>query len=360
MVKRTYPDDDRIGYLRRKLAPLGLQDGLQSWMSVRDQCRLAWWWLNKGAWNGTQLVAQRFFDSYARPLVPHNLPHSTGEDPNGMYLASDGSRTGYDAQGIYGFWWWFNNRPCLDPTLRGGRIEHFFEGLPNDAYAAYGYGNNYVIVMPRLDMVAAFSPYSAAAHDWTLLVTAVTDADPTAPAVPGAPRTQVTSAGAVRLRWDAVEDADGSVDAYWVYRGGAFLAEVSDGATEFLDTATEDDTTYVYRLQAFNASGFADSLGPSAEVYVPSGQTSCRHAARGGDGLDTRMGRGAIEIAGTVLRPRAEAAIRTIRIVNCLGAVVRELRGPCMQPVELERLPAGVYGIMVQTAVGSERYRFVR
>ena len=354
VVQGTYPDENRVSYLRNKLAPIGLQDGLSSWMSVRDQCRLAWWWLNKGSWDGAALVASRFFDSYARPLVPRDLPHSTGEDSHGAYLSSEGSSTGYEAQGIYGFWWWFNNRPCLDTTLRGGRIEHFFEGLPNDAFAAHGYGNNYVIAMPRLNMVAAFNPYSGGGEGWSLLMEAVHDVDRTPPAVPGVPTAEAVSGGVVGLQWDAVGDPDGVVDAYWVYRDGAFLAEVSGDATGFVDETAETGSTHTYRLQSFNASGFADSLGPPTSVFVSPVQT-----VKGRGHVAARPGMAITTVKGEHLVVDG-AGVQDIFLLDCRGRVVWKHSGEGKGLLSLGGLPSGVYHVLVRTSQGLRTFRFLR
>jgi len=268
-IQRTYPEKNWRSYLSDNLSLLKLADGLSSWMSVRDQCRIAWWCCNKGEWNGKQILASHFFDTYTRPLVPQGLPHSTGEDPHGTYLSQNGVTRGYDAQGVYGYWWWFNNRECIDTTIRSGRIEYLFKGLPNDAYATFGYGNNYVIVMPRLRMVVACNPYSGGPDDWSLLIDAVDDADQTPPDIPSAPHGNVVPSGEIHLVWNAVEDYDGTVDAYWVYRDGAFLAEIDATQSRYVDQNIRGGQHYTYEIQAFNASGFASRLSGATEFFVP-------------------------------------------------------------------------------------------
>ncbi len=69
------------------------------------------------------------------------------------------------------------------------------------------------------------------------------------------------------LQWPAVTDPDGVVDAYYVYRDGAFLAEVT--GTSHIDTTTVPGAHHAYQIQAFNRSGFASLVGPAAGMDVP-------------------------------------------------------------------------------------------
>ncbi len=70
-------------------APLGLEDGLQFdpkrrrlLTSVRDFGRVAWFWLNKGNWNGRPVLPRKFFDDYQRPHVSAGLPVSREAETN--------------------------------------------------------------------------------------------------------------------------------------------------------------------------------------------------------------------------------------------------------------------------------------
>ena len=66
-------DPNRFGSLQ-------FQDGLsfnkkvRVIASARDFARLGWFWLNRGNWDGRQLLAPHFFDDYVKPHVPKNLP----------------------------------------------------------------------------------------------------------------------------------------------------------------------------------------------------------------------------------------------------------------------------------------------
>ena len=100
-------------------APLQLEDGLQFdpkrrrlLTSVRDFARVAWFWLNKGNWNGRQVLPRKFFDDYQRPHVPAGLPVSREAETNdylGIGTYGGGSSHFNDGgPGLYGFNWWFN------------------------------------------------------------------------------------------------------------------------------------------------------------------------------------------------------------------------------------------------------------
>ena len=60
----------------RRFGALGLQDGFtfnkkrRMNASVRDFARVAWFWLNRGNWNGTQVLPRAYFDDNMRPQVP--------------------------------------------------------------------------------------------------------------------------------------------------------------------------------------------------------------------------------------------------------------------------------------------------
>ncbi len=50
--------------------------------SVRDFARIAWFWLNRGNWNGTQILPRAYFDENMRPQVPKDLPVSVPAKTN--------------------------------------------------------------------------------------------------------------------------------------------------------------------------------------------------------------------------------------------------------------------------------------
>lgn len=79
--------------------------------------RMGWFWLNRGYWNGTQLLPKSFFDNYVRAEVPYrdaSCPRSATPDSSGTtdYLNvgtyGGGVNNDYYVHGPYGFNWWFD------------------------------------------------------------------------------------------------------------------------------------------------------------------------------------------------------------------------------------------------------------
>jgi CubicO group peptidase (beta-lactamase class C family) len=148
-----------------RLAPLQFEDGslfgsrngLGLYTSVRDFARIGWLWLNKGHWNGSQLLPRSYFDAYMKPLVPPDLPRTSPastDDYLGIGTYGGGSDQFREGPGIYGFNWWFNEEV-------GGSGNMIWPDAPADAFAADG-GTEVVMVIPSLNMVVA------AVGDWGL------------------------------------------------------------------------------------------------------------------------------------------------------------------------------------------------
>ena len=98
--------------------------------NVDALARIGYLYLHKGNWNGQQLLPESFVTS-ATTAVPGvvGLPvENAGEDPN--------------APNHYGLLWWTN----ADGSLAN---------VPQDAYWAWGLGENLIVVIPSLDIVAS-------------------------------------------------------------------------------------------------------------------------------------------------------------------------------------------------------------
>ena len=120
---------EEIAGAAERLGGLGLEDGLsfrkdsrRMSASVRDFARIAWFWLNRGNWNGRQLLPRETFDELMRPQVPKDVPQTKQADTNdylgiGSYGGGSDHFTKYGA-GIYGFNWWFNDYGRLHPKSR--------------------------------------------------------------------------------------------------------------------------------------------------------------------------------------------------------------------------------------------------
>jgi CubicO group peptidase (beta-lactamase class C family) len=147
-----------------RLAPLQLEDGslfgsrggLGIYTSVRDFARVGWLWLNKGNWNGSQLLPHSYFDAYMRPLVPPDLPRTSSasaDDYLGIGTYGGGSNQLEEGPGIYGFNWWFNEEA-------GGSGNLTWPDAPADAFQAAGGEETHIItIIPSLKMVVAAIGY---------------------------------------------------------------------------------------------------------------------------------------------------------------------------------------------------------
>jgi len=143
-----------------RLAPLQLEDGsifgsrggLGVFTSVRDYARIGWLWLNKGNWNGIQVLPQSYFDNYMTPWVPGDLPRTAPAGTNdylgvGSY-GGDSDQIGV-GPGIYGFNWWFNAQFGTSGSVT-------WPDGPADAFQANGHwGIEVVTVIPSQNMVVA-------------------------------------------------------------------------------------------------------------------------------------------------------------------------------------------------------------
>jgi hypothetical protein len=142
----------------RRFGFLDLEDGLhfrprnrRLYASVRDFARIAWFWLNKGLWNGVQILPARYFEEYQQPQVPVELRHTASADTNdylniGTYGGGSDHFTEFGA-GIYGFNWWFN---------RGGRLHPdrpTWPGASPDTVMSIGAGGNCSVLIPALNAI---------------------------------------------------------------------------------------------------------------------------------------------------------------------------------------------------------------
>jgi CubicO group peptidase (beta-lactamase class C family) len=135
--------------------------------SPRDFARLGWLWLNKGNWNGKQLLPRRFFDEYAKADVPLNTPKTQArvkppfDDYLGVGSYGGGGNQG-DGQGIYGFNWWYNR--CLPVPPRSAPLLAWPSAPPETFMALGRGGKDGMIVLPSLGLVVA--AYNDASPTW--------------------------------------------------------------------------------------------------------------------------------------------------------------------------------------------------
>ncbi len=121
--------------------------------SVRDFARIGLFWLNRGNWNGKQLLPQRYFDKYMKPHVPRNIPHTQqGPKTHRDYLDVGTFGGGSDhfvevGAGIYGFNWWFNGTGRLHPHALT-----WPDATPQTVMAV-GAGGNVLVMVPEYGLM---------------------------------------------------------------------------------------------------------------------------------------------------------------------------------------------------------------
>ena len=142
----------------KRFGALQLEDGFtfrrknrRMTASVRDFARIAWFWLNRGNWNGRQLLPQTYFNDNMRPQVPKNLALSSDAPTNDyLKIGSYGGESNHFSTagpGIYGFNWWFNSTGANHPrTLT-------WPDAPPDTVMSLGHRGNCSAVIPSLNLV---------------------------------------------------------------------------------------------------------------------------------------------------------------------------------------------------------------
>ena len=100
-------------------------------ISARQMARLGLLFLNNGKWEGRQLISSAWVRAATQSQVPTTI---------GLWLDSAA-----DGRGVYGFNWWTNG-------IRAGGSRKW-SGAPPDTYAASGYNNNDMFVIPAWNMV---------------------------------------------------------------------------------------------------------------------------------------------------------------------------------------------------------------
>jgi len=140
--------DSRLGFL-------GLQDtyridnltqfGRIKEMSVRDFARIGLFWLEKGAWDGVQVLPESYFSDWVKCQVPADLPRTAADGPESWNYGSHGGSDDQDRplQGHYGMNFYVNTNG-------------WWPGLPPGVFQANGHdGRQVVTVIPGLRIVAA-------------------------------------------------------------------------------------------------------------------------------------------------------------------------------------------------------------
>lgn len=108
-----------------KLGVFGYMTSYQ--MTPHDMARMGWLWLNKGNWNGTQIIPESWIEK-ATKVSDEILENEPSE------------------RHVYGLGFWCNDQAQVWPDL------------PLDSFAASGAGNQHIWVCPSLDLVVVQSP----------------------------------------------------------------------------------------------------------------------------------------------------------------------------------------------------------
>lgn len=125
-------------------------------VSPRDFARFGWLMLNRGRWNGRQVLPDSDVLMATRSPLPNRIPRTSGEEaPMLPEQRSLGSRKIPDNQtdhfGSYSWAWWLNG------VDRDGA--RFWPDAPLDTYAALGHENGQrgMAVIPSLDLVLSWN-----------------------------------------------------------------------------------------------------------------------------------------------------------------------------------------------------------
>ncbi|MHC4227161.1 MAG: serine hydrolase domain-containing protein [Planctomycetota bacterium] len=100
-------------------------------ISARELARFGHLFLNRGKWKGKQLISTAWVDAATKAHVPASMPLE--------------ELSGADGRGTYGYNWWANG------INTGGKRK--WPGAPVGTYAASGYNNNDMFIIPKWNMV---------------------------------------------------------------------------------------------------------------------------------------------------------------------------------------------------------------
>jgi CubicO group peptidase (beta-lactamase class C family) len=99
--------------------------------SARELARFGHLFLNRGKWDGEQLISASWVDAASSVQVPTSIPLE--------------ELSGADGRGVYGYNWWVNGIKADG--------ERKWPGAPLGTYSASGYNNNDMFVIPEWNTV---------------------------------------------------------------------------------------------------------------------------------------------------------------------------------------------------------------
>ena len=100
-------------------------------ISARELARFGYLFLNRGKWKNKQLISASWVDMATKAHVPASMPLEP--------------LSGADGRGVYGYNWWVNG---IKPNGKRN-----WPGAPLGTYAASGYNNNDMFVIPEWKMI---------------------------------------------------------------------------------------------------------------------------------------------------------------------------------------------------------------
>jgi CubicO group peptidase (beta-lactamase class C family) len=95
--------------------------------SCHDMARFGYMILNGGRWGDEQIVSEEYVTMATSPSQELN--------PG------------------YGFLWWLNEEDTLIPVVNAPIEGLYWPDTPEDAFSAIGFGDQYIMVIPSLDIV---------------------------------------------------------------------------------------------------------------------------------------------------------------------------------------------------------------
>jgi CubicO group peptidase (beta-lactamase class C family) len=106
-------------------------------LSTRDMARLGLLMLDKGSWDGKQLIPADWVKTTTSTVTPNRDIH-----PDSLHNGFDPARWGY------GYLWWVWDYPA-PLNAREGDYDDVFQG----AYSAMGTGGNFITILPAFSIV---------------------------------------------------------------------------------------------------------------------------------------------------------------------------------------------------------------
>ncbi|MBW1298423.1 serine hydrolase domain-containing protein [Aquimarina litoralis] len=115
------------------------------YISTRDMAKIGQLMLNKGKWNGKQIISQQWIEKITTPVIPtQTINERYGGNESSPYQFS------------YGYLWWLIDNFKHHPDFEG-------------AYTARGWGGQYITIFPKTNVVVAHKCNVSTLVKWGLL-----------------------------------------------------------------------------------------------------------------------------------------------------------------------------------------------